>query len=359
MTTFLQLHLLTAYPASNLNRDDTGRPKTLEFGGAPRIRVSSQSLKRAWRTSPVFGEQLKGHMGKRTQRLGEELKNHLVKRGMNDAKATAMARDIAGEFGKLDAVDADEPTYIKQLAFISPEERQRAMSLADRALAGEEIKPSTESLLGTSDGAADIAMFGRMLADAPAYNREAAVQVAHAFTTHRAAVEDDYYVAVDDLKNPAEHEDVGTSFIGVQEYGAGLFYLYACVDCDLLAKNLGGDRTLAADAADALLRAAATVSPRGKQASFASRARASFVLAECGPQQPRTLAAAFLKPVQVRDGGDVAAASVKALTDFCDNLDRAYGACADRRARMVVTPVTGECEGTLDEVAAFARGCWA
>ena len=214
---------------------------------------------------------------------------------MDREKAVEIARSIAGQFGKIDAPDAKHPTYIKQLAFIAPEERQRALDMADRAAAGEKIEPSPASLLGTTDGAADIAMFGRMLADAPAYNREAAVQVAHAFTTHRAAVEDDYYVAVDDLKNAAEHEDVGTSFIGVQEYGAGLFYMYACVDCDLLAKNLGGDRTVAANAVDALVRAAATVSPRGKQASFASRARASFVMAERGSQQPRTLAAAFLK----------------------------------------------------------------
>ena len=277
---------------------------------------------------------------------------------MSGKAAVEIARSIAGIFGKLDAPESEEPTYIKQLALISPEERQRAFDMADRAAAGNKITPSAATLLGTKDGAADIAMFGRMLADAPAYNREAAVQVAHAFTTHKAAVEDDYYVAVDDLKNAADHEDMGTSFIGVQEYGAGLFYLYACVDCDLLANNLGDDRVLAGDAADALVRAAATVSPRGKQASFASRARASFVLAERGAQQPRTLAAAFLKPVHVRDGGDVATASVKALTDFCDNLDRAYGPCADGRARMVVSPTTNECEGTLDDVVGFARGCF-
>lgn len=357
MTTFLQLHLLTAYPASNLNRDDTGRPKTLDFGGAPRIRISSQSLKRAWRTSPVFAERLGAGMGQRTQRLGEEVRNYLTKQGMEDAKATEAARSIAGVFGKLDAPDAEEPTYIKQLAFISPEERRRAMEMADRVLAGDAVTPSAESLLGKADGAADIAMFGRMLADTPAFNREAAVQVAHAFTTHKAAVEDDYYVAVDDLKNPADHDDVGTSFIGVQEYGAGLFYLYACVDCDLLARNLGGDRGLAADAVDALVRAAATVSPRGKQASFASRARASFVMAECGVQQPRTLAAAFLKPVHVRGGEDLVGGSVGALTAFRDNLDQAYGACADRRAQMHVSP--DRAEGTLDAVAAFARGCLA
>ncbi|EFT6965231.1 type I-E CRISPR-associated protein Cas6/Cse3/CasE [Escherichia coli] len=58
MTTFIQLHLLTAYPAANLNRDDTGAPKTVVLGGATRLRVSSQSLKRAWRTSALFEQAL-------------------------------------------------------------------------------------------------------------------------------------------------------------------------------------------------------------------------------------------------------------------------------------------------------------
>jgi CRISPR system Cascade subunit CasC len=60
MTTFIQLHLLTAYPAANLNRDDTGSPKTVVLGGATRLRVSSQSLKRAWRTSELFEQALAG-----------------------------------------------------------------------------------------------------------------------------------------------------------------------------------------------------------------------------------------------------------------------------------------------------------
>jgi CRISPR system Cascade subunit CasC len=352
MTTFLQLHLLTAYPPSNLNRDDTGRPKTVEFGGASRLRVSSQSLKRAWRTSTVFAERLGGRVGKRTQRLGEEVYKRLTAGGMAADAAMETAKQIAAVFGKPED-KKEKAAYIKQLAFISPEEFQRAFDLADRALEGEKIDVSAESLLGKSDGAADIAMFGRMLADSPAYNREAAVQVAHALTTHRAGVEDDYYVAVDDLKNAAEHDDVGTSFIGVQEYGAGLFYLYACIDCDLLARNLGGDAALARDAIDALVTCAATVSPRGKQASFASRARASFVMAERGSQQPRTLAAAFLKPVFGGSGG-LADASMSALVAFRDNLDKVYGACADARVEMVATPERAE--GSLAELVEFARG---
>ena len=354
MTTFLQLHLLTAYPTSNLNRDDTGRPKTVEFGGTQRLRVSSQSLKRAWRTSPVFADGLGERVGKRTQRLGAEVRRHLVERGMDEGKATDVAKKIAGVFGKLEDKKDRDPSFIKQLAFVAPEEFERAYALADRALAGEDIDPGDDDLLVKSDGAADIAMFGRMLAESPTYNREAAVQVAHALTTHRTVVEDDYYVAVDDLKSPADRDDAGTSFIGVQEYGAGLFYLYACVDCDLLARNLGGDQALAADALDALVRCAATVAPRGKQASFASRARASYVLAERGGQQPRTLAAAFLDAVGRRTGEqDMAEASVARLTNFRDNLDRAYGACADGRSEMRVSPF--EQTGTLDDVVRFAR----
>jgi CRISPR system Cascade subunit CasC len=101
------------------------------------------------------------------------------------------------------------------------------------------------------------------------------------------------------------------------------------------------------------VKSAATVSPRGKQASFASRARASFILAERGTQQPRTLAAAFMKPIATRDG-DIGDESVAALKSLASNLDSAYGVCADERREMVVT--TAKVVGSLDEIVAFARG---
>lgn len=351
MTTFLQFHALTVYPAANLNRDDSGRPKTVMFGGAQRLRVSSQSLKRAWRTSSVFDDHLKGRVGQRTQRLGLDVYGHLVEKGMDAAKARDVARSIAAVFGKLEDKE-DKATFIKQLAFVSPAERERAIALAEQALRGESIDPTDVTLLQRADAAADIAMFGRMLADSPSFNREAAVQVAHAMTTHAVAVEDDYYVAVDDLKDPADREDAGTSFIGVQEYGAGVFYLYACVDRDLLVKNLAGDTALAQDAVAALVEAACLVSPRGKQASFASRARASFAMCECGTQQPRTLAAAFLRPVI---GKDHLEESIARLRSFRDNLDAAYGEGADERREFMATPerVEGSCADLVD----FAREC--
>ena len=342
MADFLQLHFLTAYGPSNLNRDDTGRPKSVVFGGVPRLRVSSQSLKRAWRTSSVFQERLEGHLAERTQRLGQVIFGRLVEKGVAEEDALKQARAVAGVFGKL----KKEGAFIEQLAFISPEERARAIEYADKLAKGGP-DPRAEDLLLATDCAADIAMFGRMLADAPQYNREASVQVAHAITTHRAIAEDDYYVAVDDLKT--RDDDTGAGFLSVQEFGAGVFYGYVCVDRGLLRRNLGGNE--AADAVAkasvaALIEAAATVAPRGKQASFASRARATYLLGETGAAQPRSLAPAFLKPIS---GHDQSLDSVVALRRFRDRLDAAYGPCADERYE--VDCETGE--GTLAGLIGF------
>ena len=348
MTDFLQLHLLTAYGPSNLNRDDTGRPKSVLFGGAPRLRISSQSLKRAWRTSTVFSNKLEGHIATRTQRLGEQVRNRLIAGGMAEDLAVEVAREIAGVFGKIKSEKETNSTFIEQLAFISPAEQERAFVLADKALSDDAYEaPKADDILNRVDTAADIAMFGRMLADNPSFNREAAVQVAHAITTHRAIAEDDYYTAVDDLKAQAELEDAGAGFVGVQEFGAGVFYLYACVDFDLLTQNLSNNRAVRDASLCALVEAAATVAPRGKQASFASRARAIYVLAEKGTAQPRSLAAAFIKPVK---GEDQAASSIASLEGFRNQLDASYGPSADASYTMNVCGGQGSMKELLEFV---------
>ena len=209
------------------------------------MRVSSQALKRAVRTSDAFQNALAGHLGKRTQRFGEEIERHLLDGGAAPEKANAIAREIAEVFGKVDA-SAHKPAKdnekapklpsarTAQLAFIGPEERRLAREMAEKKLADEKIEIKAELILKRADTAADIAMFGRMLADNPEFNREAAVQVAHAVTTHKVAVEDDFYTAVDDLKKPAE--DTGAGFMGELGFGSGVFYSYVCVDAALLKR---------------------------------------------------------------------------------------------------------------------------
>lgn len=348
MTRFVQLHLLTAYPPANPNRDDLGRPKTAVFGGVTRLRLSSQALKRAIRTSDGFKAALEGHLGQRTQRIGEAVADHLEAKGIAAERAQGIARDVADAFGKIKAENDPDPLQTEQLAFVSPEERAAALAWADRLAAGEARKPEAADILRRVDRAVDIAMFGRMLADDPDYNREAAVQVAHAITTHKCVVEDDYYTAVDDLKTAAE--DAGAGFIGEAGFGAGLFYLYACIDRALLARNLGGDADLAARGVDAFVRAAATNGPKGKQASFASRALASYGLVEKGDATPRTLAAAFLRPVGADEaGGDPVAASVQRLSAWRAKLAQAYGEANAVRELDVAAGA-----GTLAGLAAFA-----
>lgn len=349
MERFIQIHALTIYAPSNLNRDDTGRPKTAKFGGVERLRVSSQALKRAIRTSEAFRERLAGHRGERTQRLGEEIRAHLLARKVEPAEALEISRKIAGVFGKLkDSGDAN-PAYIEQLAFVSPEERKAVLDLADASAAGKKMPDKSsdlvEMLLRKSDTAADIAMFGRMLADNPEFNREAAVQVAHAITTHRVEVEDDFYTAVDDLKKPSE--DAGAGFIGELGFGSGVFYIYTCIDRALLEKNLGGDKALAAKAIAGLIEGLATASPNGKQASFAARSRASYLRLEKGKQQPRSLAAAFFRPVR---GEDLLAASVAELEKLNGAMNNAYGTCY---AFDYVMNVATGC-GSLADAIAFA-----
>ena len=351
MTRFTQLHFLTAYPPSNPNRDDQGRPKTALYGGVPRLRLSSQSLKRAARLSDAMRQSLEGHMGERTQRIGDEVRTHLLENGATASQADTIAKDIADIFGKVDdAAIKKNPAHvrIRQLAFVSPHERKAAFEWAARLLAGE-AKPDNlkQVVLRTADGAVDVAMFGRMLADDPDFNREAAVQLSHAITTHKAAVEDDYYTAVDDLKRPAE--DMGAGFVGEAGFGSGVYYLYACIDNDLLVRNLANDRALARRAVEAVVEAFATATPSGKRNSYNHHARAGYLRAEAGETQPRSLAGAFLKPVS---GQDLMIASVAALETMAENLDHAYGSQADVCEVMNVQSR----KGTLRAIQIFASG---
>lgn len=350
MNRFLQLHILTSYPPSNLNRDDLGRPKTAVMGGAMRLRVSSQSLKRAWRKSDVFESALKGHVGTRTKEMGARIYKALLARDVPEKKAREWAKSIAATFGKLKKANEKKPEddlEIEQLAHFSPEE-ERAIEVLVGKLAETGAGPSQYDLklLRQQHTAADIALFGRMLASAPAYNMEAAVQVAHAISVHKVQVEDDFFTAVDDL-NTGE-EDMGAGHMGETEFGAAVYYLYICVNRELLLENLSSDQNLATKSLAALLECAATIAPTGKQNSFASRAYASYILAEKGDYQPRSLSVAFLKSVDGRDI-DMLDIAIQRLEKKRTNMDAVYGSCvADYR---IMNAEAGE--GTLKDLIAF------
>nr|HRD15941.1 type I-E CRISPR-associated protein Cas7/Cse4/CasC [Methanothrix soehngenii] len=150
MTDFIQLHILASYPPSNLNRDDLGTPKTAMMGGVRRLRISSQSLKRAWRESTYFKEAFSGHLGVRTKEMGWQIYLALtsgraledviaekdtepVNPVVDDGKAVEWAKAISGKFGKLKEPkkakanvppekDKKDSLCVEQLVHFSPEE---------------------------------------------------------------------------------------------------------------------------------------------------------------------------------------------------------------------------------------------
>lgn len=347
MTNFVQFHILTTYGLSNPNRDDMGRPKQAVIGGEVRMRHSSQSVKRALRESTFFAQDLKDHKGVRTKRLCGELVDHLITKGIKEEKARKAAEKVAGLFGDLEAANTDSKAKIaKTLVFISPQERALAKELAEKDAAGEKLPKDKELkklVLRRADGAVDIAMFGRMLASDADFNRDAAVQVAHAFTTHRSVAQEDWFSAVDDLNKDDER---GAGHIGESAFGTGVFYQYVCVNLDLLVENLAGDRELAAKAMEALAQALSQATPRGKQNSYAHRPRAHYMLVERGEQAPRDLSGAFFNAVK---GEDLLEGSIAKLEETRKAIDDAYGQCWDAEAKLRVGKT-----GTLKELAAFA-----
>jgi len=348
MSTFLQFHLLTSYGPSNPNRDDQGRPKQAMVGGVPRLRLSSQSIKRALRESTFFALDLKDNMGTRTKRLNQRLVEKLVSDGSGLDAARKVAGEVAEVFGKLETPKKEEAAapLATTLAFISPEEWRLAEELAAKAAAGEGLpkdKDLKKLVLRKADGAVDIAMFGRMLADDADFNRDAAVQVAHAITTHAAQAQEDWFSAVDDLNKA---DETGAGHLGETAFGSGIYYQYVCVDCDLLVENLAGDRELAGKGVEALARALAQTAPRGKQNSFAHHPRAHFVLAERGRGAPRDLSGAFFKPVS---GTNLMEESVTKLQQTRAAIDDAYGKVWEDERIMHVGV-----GGTLEEVVHFA-----
>ncbi|OQY40268.1 MAG: type I-E CRISPR-associated protein Cas7/Cse4/CasC [Spirochaetaceae bacterium 4572_7] len=329
MSKFIQLHLLTNYAPSNLNRDDLGRPKTAKMGGVDRLRISSQSLKRAWRTSEVFEKKLSDTIGFRTKKIGLKIYQELLDSGVEENLAIDSAKAVAGIFGKNEKKSKDNPLAeleIAQLSHISPLEYEAALDLAKKLAAENRSEITKDEIANVHSNAngVDIALFGRMLASSPKYNVEAAVQVSHALTVNRVAIEDDYFTT---------------------GFGSGVFYTYICINKSELIKSLGNEE-LANNAIKALTEASATVAPTGKQNSYASRARAQYIMAESGTQQPRQLSSAFLKPV---DSVDMANIAIDRLETLRQNMDKAYGACADGVKTMNVE----KGEGTLAEILEF------
>lgn len=335
MPPFIEIHIIQNIAPSNLNRDDTGAPKDAIFGGFRCARLSSQAQKRPvrrfFRESRLIAPQ---HLGLRTKKVMARLSEMLLTRG-REAPDNAIRQALAAIHMKLD--DKGEAQY---LLFLAEDELARFADLIDRhwdalniEADGKKSKKDAKSTLPKEviaeasrilDGgrAADIALFGRMLADLPGANQDAACQVAHSISTHAVERQFDYFTAVDDLATP---EESGAAMIDNVEFNSATHYRYAALDPLKLLANLQGDEELALASVRAFIEAFACTLPSGKQNSFAAHNPPAFVAVVLRQKMPINLANAFEQPVFPQRDRALSALSVERLAHQEKTLAQAYG----------------------------------
>lgn len=348
MKTIVEVHALQNFAPSNLNRDDTGAPKDAFFGGTRRARVSSQCLKRSIRrhfASLVEQKVLAtDDVAVRTKRVLEALTKSLVAQGHDEAEAEEKARlTLAAmelsvkEDGKSEYLLFLGKREISEIARIiserwdsvtaftkAPTEGKKPGKAKKQAAqsADPELKKALEKVFNGGK-AVDVALFGRMLADMPEKNQDAACQVAHAISTHAVEREFDFYTAVDDLK---PEDTAGADMMGTVEFNSACFYRYAVVDWDKLVDNLQGDKELAAKGLRAFLEGFVVAEPTGKQNTFAAHNPPEFVAVSVRRNTaPRNLANAFETAVRVKKDESLTRKSAEELAKKAEALQAAFG----------------------------------
>ena len=361
---FLQIHSLHGYPAALINRDDSDFAKRLSYGGTTRTRISSQCLKRHWRTatgahslSAIDGAVAAVRSRETvTRRVIDPLRQTGAHRPEAiDAIDAAFQGVVYGEKGEKRAgrqpllLGEPEIVYLEAEARALAEGHGRDPDAAKIAAAAwaSTAKDNMRALRESCKlpGGLASALFGRMVTSDTDANVDAAVHVAHSFTVHAEETESDYFAVVDDLLCHRDVPSSGTAHLGESELTCGLFYGYVVVDRNLLVTNLGGDTAMAGTVADRLVHLIATVSPGAKVGATAPYGYADWMLIEAGDRQPRSLAEAFREPC-----APSVTVAVGAALGRLETLDRIYQTREVRRAVSVLN----ESDLTLTQLAAWA-----
>lgn len=348
MKTIIEIHALQNFAPSNLNRDDTGAPKDALFGGTRRARVSSQCIKRAVRqhfTGLVEQNALvSDDVAVRTKRVLDALTKALVAKGRAETEASDKVR-LALAAMELTVKEDGKSEYLlflgqREISSIANiiDEKWDSIAASD-AVPAEGKKPGKAKKQAAQNAdpelkkaldkvfnggkAVDVAFFGRMLADMPEKNQNAACQVAHAISTHSVEREFDFYTAVDDLK---PEDTAGADMMGTVEFNSACFYRYAAVDWDKLVANLQDDTELANKGLRAFLEGFVVAEPTGKQNTFAAHNPPEFVAVSVRRNTaPRNFANAFETAIRVKKDESLTRRSAEELARKAKVLQSAFG----------------------------------
>lgn len=342
MTNFVNFHVLISHSPSCLNRDDMNMQKDAVFGGKRRVRISSQSLKRAIRKSDYYAANI-GEASIRTINL-TALRAELQRRLSGQFPAELIDRTLELLSGKKlegeDKVagDAVTPWVVGEFAWFCQQVRKAYEEGLDDKKLARQLKADVAAMHANLQQAVDVALSGRMATSglmSELGKVDGAMSIAHAITTHTVDSDIDWFTAVDDLR------ELGSGHMGTQEFSAGVFYRYASLNLSQLQENLGGvDRAGALDIAAHLAHMLATETPNAKQRTFAAFNPADLVLVNLS-DVPISLANAFEAPVQAGREGYLKP-SVQAMTDYWNRVAKGYGLSGP----AALFTLTGEAEAT-------------
>jgi CRISPR system Cascade subunit CasC len=347
-TNFVNFHVLISHSPSCLNRDDMNMQKSAVFGGKKRVRISSQSLKHAFRNCRYYRDRFSRSTRTRflidhavaTLKSGDESRDKGLEQAGLIVAALVEGKTKLEDIKKYKRADSGR-IETQVVPFSQPEIDAIKALLQDLATAPEKDRISRgknrlaelESEL-RSRMDLDVALSGRMAASDVTYGVDGALALAHALTTHTVEPQDvDWFTAVDDLTQDAG--ETGAGHLNTQEFSSGVFYRYASLNLKQLQVNLGllagmesaetrESRQRALDIAGHLFHLLATVVPSAKQQSFAAHNLADFAIVSFS-DLPVSLANAFEKPVGPGRHGGFLAPSIDKLTDYWSKVHRAYG----------------------------------
>lgn len=324
----IEIHAIQNHSPANLNRDDLGAPKTCFFGGVLRSRISSQCLKRSIRMSDQF-QKLLG--GVRTRQLAKAIATKVG----DDPKVQKRAEKILELCGlkpkkskKADTEDGDSDASEKSKMLVystwgAIDEMADLLRKSEKKT-DEQLAKEFGTLISERTFAPDMALCGRMLETGILENTtvEAALQAAHAMSTHEARPEVDYYVAADDIPGT----DAGAGYVDEAMFASACYYKYFSINWEKLVDNLNGNKELAAHTVGAFIRGAALANPAGKQNSFAAHNPPDGILVEIKDNHsPISYANAFARPASPKGERDIVAQSIAQLGQYIHDLDTGYG----------------------------------
>ena len=317
----LELHIIQSVPVACLNRDDLNSPKTAIFGGVQRARVSSQSWKRAIRE---LAKELEPNLfqGERTRLMYEPLLKAVKDSGVSDDKAAAEgAKKIVDELVKLDTKSNDK-IKSKTLYYLSPLEIK---TLAAKYAETKDVKKALKTIdAGALKDAADISIFGRMVANDPSLNVEGAAMYSHALSVHRVDNEIDFFSAVDDLQ---PKEEAGAGMTGTLEFNSATYYRFAALNLDMLADNehLGCmKKEERQKVVGTFIEATIKAIPGARKNTMNSNTLPVYVLGVVREKgHPIQLVNAYEEPIKSTQG--YSTESVKKLKDEYEKLEKTWG----------------------------------